>query len=86
MGEDSDRGVDIVSGIWHTLISLEPGGVVFEVKQGPYVPLAEVDSAPWAPREGSAKADKYLERLKRRVWQFDRCNKAQAVSLEEGAV
>ncbi|TQV80090.1 cupin fold metalloprotein, WbuC family [Exilibacterium tricleocarpae] len=86
LGENSDRGVDIVPGIWHTLISLEPGGVVFEVKQGPYVPLAAVDAAPWAPREGSVKADSYLERLKRRVWHFDRCNKAQAGSLQEGAV
>jgi cupin fold WbuC family metalloprotein len=45
---------------WHTLVSLEPGTVFFEVKQGPYKPIAEANSASWAPTEGDPKAALYL--------------------------
>ena len=31
-------GVDIPKGVWHKLESLEPGSVVFECKEGPFVP------------------------------------------------
>jgi cupin fold WbuC family metalloprotein len=37
---------------WHTLVSLESGTVFFEVKKGPYKPIAETNSASWAPAEG----------------------------------
>ena len=32
-------GVNIPAGQWHTLKILEPGTVIFEVKDGPYLPL-----------------------------------------------
>jgi cupin fold WbuC family metalloprotein len=38
---------------WHVPVSLEPGTVVFEIKQGPYKPIAEINSASWAPAEGN---------------------------------
>lgn len=31
-------GVDIPKGVWHKLESLESGSVVFECKEGPFVP------------------------------------------------
>jgi cupin fold WbuC family metalloprotein len=34
---------------WHAVLSLDPGGVIFEVKQGPYAPFSETDFAPWSP-------------------------------------
>lgn len=34
---------------WHAVLSLEEGGVVFEVKHGPYVAFREEDFAPWSP-------------------------------------
>ncbi|MFM2484327.1 WbuC family cupin fold metalloprotein [Celerinatantimonas yamalensis] len=34
---------------WHAVLSLEPNAVIFEVKQGPYVPFKEEDFAPWSP-------------------------------------
>lgn len=36
-------GVDIPAGQWHTLEVLEPGTVIFEVKDGPYCPLTDED-------------------------------------------
>ena len=40
--EDRLYGVDIPKGVWHELESLESGSVVFECKEGPFVPH-EVD-------------------------------------------
>ena len=36
--EDGLFGVDIPKGVWHKLDSLESGSVVFECKEGPFVP------------------------------------------------
>ena len=40
--EDGVYGVDIPKGVWHKLESLESGSVIFECKEGPFVPH-EVD-------------------------------------------
>lgn len=37
---------------WHAVLSVDPGGVIFEVKQGPYQPLKPDDCLLWAPEEG----------------------------------
>lgn len=39
--EDGLYGVDIPKGVWHKLESLESGSVVFECKEGPFVPHEE---------------------------------------------
>lgn len=39
-------GVHIPKGEWHTLEVLEPGTVIFEVKDGPYTPLSPEDMLP----------------------------------------
>ena len=44
--------LEMEAGTWHTVLSLDAGGMVFEVKQGAYQPLAEVDTMAWAPAEG----------------------------------
>lgn len=49
---DGTRAVEIQGGRWHTLFALDPDTVLFEVKPGPYRPLADKDFAAWAPREG----------------------------------
>lgn len=51
LAEDAVRAVEIPPHAWHAVVSLEPGTVMFEVKQGPYAPLADKDFAPWAPVE-----------------------------------
>jgi cupin fold WbuC family metalloprotein len=40
--EDGKYGVDIKKNVWHNLESLESGSVIFECKEGPFVPH-EVD-------------------------------------------
>jgi cupin fold WbuC family metalloprotein len=48
LGVDS-RVVETPAGGWHAVLSLDPGAVIFEVKHGPYAPIAEADYAPWSP-------------------------------------
>ncbi|MEJ2698550.1 MAG: WbuC family cupin fold metalloprotein [Desulfuromonadales bacterium] len=60
-------GIDIPSGVWHSLVSLESGSVFFETKPGPYEPLPDQDLAPWAPLEGSPGAEEYLKGLEKAV-------------------
>ena len=44
LGHPEDNfGVHIPSGQWHTIEVLEPGTVIFEVKDGPYAPLGDED-------------------------------------------
>ncbi len=45
--------VEIPANTWHAVASLKAGTVVFEVKQGPYAPISEVNYAPWSPAEGT---------------------------------
>lgn len=40
---DGNYGVHIPANQWHTLEVLESGSVIFEVKDGPYMPLGEND-------------------------------------------
>ena len=39
--ESSNYGVDIPKNVWHKLESLESGSVIFECKEGPFVPHEE---------------------------------------------
>jgi len=48
--------VEIPADTWHTLLAIEPGTLILEVKPGPYSPLPPGDFAPWAPAEGSPDA------------------------------
>jgi cupin fold WbuC family metalloprotein len=56
-------GVEVPAGTWHTVIALEPGCVLLEVKAGPFDPSQPKVLAPWAPDEGSAEALAYLNLL-----------------------
>jgi cupin fold WbuC family metalloprotein len=42
-------GAEIKAGVWHGLIVLETGTVLYEIKNGPYVPVSPADFAPWSP-------------------------------------
>ena len=46
LGEEA-RLLEIPSGQWHAVLSKDSGGVIFEVKQGPYTPLPEHDLRRW---------------------------------------
>ena len=53
LGEDTAVLETPASG-WHAVLSLDAGGVIFEVKQGPYQPVTAADYAPWSPAEDDA--------------------------------
>ncbi|MBU0621961.1 MAG: WbuC family cupin fold metalloprotein [Gammaproteobacteria bacterium] len=40
--------VEIPAGGWHAVLSRDTGAVIFEVKHGPYAPIAEADVAGWS--------------------------------------
>lgn len=62
-GEDLAAGVELPAGTWHTVIALEIGCVLLEVKAGPFDPSHPKDLASWAPDEGSPLAFAYLNQL-----------------------
>lgn len=61
-------GAEIKAGVWHGLLVLRSGTVIYEVKKGPYAPLAAEDLAPWSPAAEDEKAVKaFLEKLEKEV-------------------
>lgn len=62
---DAAIGVEIDPGTWHSVVSLEMGSILLEVKAGPFNPYAAKQIAPWAPPEKSTEVEKYLETLRR---------------------
>ena len=50
------RVAETPSGMWHAVLSLDSGGIIFEVKHGPYTPIAEPDFAPWSAADDTAAA------------------------------
>lgn len=55
LGDDA-AVVENPAGQWHAVLSLDDGGVIFEVKHGPYQAIAEPDYAPWSPPADSPAA------------------------------
>lgn len=61
-------GAEIEPGIWHCLLVLESGTVVYEVKPGPFAPLHPENMAPWSPEPNDEKGiDAYLTYLTSRL-------------------
>lgn len=56
LGEDC-KVLENPAGTWHAVLSLDSGGIIFEVKHGPYRPLAETDYAPWTRAGEGAEAE-----------------------------
>lgn len=63
LDNNENFGVDIPSKIWHTIVALEPGTVVYEIKDGPYSPEDDKNFAKWAPKEGGESCEEYLRNL-----------------------
>lgn len=55
LGADSSV-IETPPGGWHAVLSLDAGGVIFEVKHGPYRPIDEADYAAWSPAADSAQS------------------------------
>ena len=56
-------GIELQEGHFHTLVALTPAAVMFEIKQGPYVPTADKDFLAQFPAEGTPEAQ-----AQERVW------------------
>jgi cupin fold WbuC family metalloprotein len=57
-------GAEIKAGVWHSLLVLESGSVIYEIKEGPYAPLAPENFAPWSPDPTQTEeAKKYMDFL-----------------------
>jgi cupin fold WbuC family metalloprotein len=54
LGEDTSV-LEIPAGGWHAVLSRDVGGVIFEVKHGPYAPIAEADVAVWSKGRSAAE-------------------------------
>lgn len=55
--------LEVSSNTWHTVLALEPGCILLEVKAGPFDPNQPKDLAEWAPPEGTVEAESYLHKL-----------------------
>ncbi len=54
LGEEC-RVIEFPANTWHAVLSLDSGGVIFEVKRGPYVAQTAAEFAAWGPEsEGAA--------------------------------
>ena len=59
LGEETAT-LETPAGQWHAVLSLDIGGVIFEVKHGPYLPIADEDFATWFPGEDEAETARLL--------------------------
>ena len=50
------HGIEVAENQPHSLVALEPDSVIFELKQGPYVPSGDKDFLDRYPVEGSTEA------------------------------
>lgn len=66
-GEGLAVGAELPANTWHTIVALETGCVLLEVKAGPFDPSKPKDLAPWAPDEGGPNSKQYLEKLISRI-------------------
>lgn len=53
-------GIEIPPNTWHAIASLESGTVLFELKEGPYIPKDDKNFAEWAPAEGESSAKTFV--------------------------
>ena len=61
------RGVEVPPAVWHSLLAIEPGTVLYEVIDGPFRPDTHKRYADWAPEEGSPEGGRFLEELRARL-------------------
>ena len=57
------RAAEIPSNTWHSYVCRQPGTILLEVKEGPYVATTPENFAAWSPPENDPAAAAYLERL-----------------------
>lgn len=65
-------GVEVPAHTWHTVVSLESGSILLEIKAGPFDPKKPKDLASWAPDENESECKDYLEKLTSKIneWMY----------------
>lgn len=53
-------GVELAADVWHSVVSLVPGTVIMEIKQGPFIAATASEIAGWAAAEGGQEAASWL--------------------------
>ena len=61
LAEGPVRALELAPGRWHTVVCMESGSVLFELKPGPYAPVTDKDFAAWAPQEGAVGLKAWVE-------------------------
>jgi cupin fold WbuC family metalloprotein len=56
-------GMEVPAKTWHSLICLESGTIVYEVKDGPWNPADDKFFAPWSPKEGDPGCEEYNKKV-----------------------
>lgn len=56
-------GAEVGPGVYHTLVCLAPGSVLYELKDGPWHPATDKQFAPWAPAEKQPGTQDYIDKL-----------------------
>ncbi|MBO5225394.1 MAG: WbuC family cupin fold metalloprotein [Parabacteroides sp.] len=57
-------GIEIEAGIWHSLLVLDSGTVIYEIKEGPFAPLRPENFAPWSPtQDNTEEVKRYINKL-----------------------
>ncbi len=54
---------EIAPRVWHCILPLLSGTVVYELKEGPYSPINDKNFAKWAPKEGDDNCEQYIREL-----------------------
>jgi cupin fold WbuC family metalloprotein len=55
--------VEIPARVWHTIIPLDEGTVIYEVKDGPYNPIDDKNFATWAPKENTRGTIDFIKKI-----------------------
>lgn len=67
--QQGSYAIEIPPGVFHMVISLASGTVVYEIKDGPYDQASDKNFAKWAPKEGDVDCSSYLARLTDQYYQ-----------------
>jgi cupin fold WbuC family metalloprotein len=60
-----EYGVEIPAGVWHSIVSLSPGAVFLEIKEGPFEPKHAGVFAPWSPAPDDSGVAAFVAALER---------------------
>lgn len=56
-------GAEFPENTWHSIYPETDDVIILEVKPGPFTPAQESDFASWAPKEGEASVNKFMQWL-----------------------